>query len=51
MALAVPYRWGFNVNVNPDSPWFWWELLVDSYFAGDISEHKCQPLTVFHVLQ
>ena len=36
VALMVPYREGFSVEVEPWSDVFWWEAAVDAYFIVDI---------------
>ena len=36
IAIAVPYRTGFNITIDPGSGWFWFEVLCDIYFAFDI---------------
>ena len=36
IAIAVPYRTGFNITIEPGSGWFWFEVLCDIYFAFDI---------------
>ena len=36
VALAVPYRMGFQKDVPFDTTWFWIEVVVDVYFMLDI---------------
>jgi len=36
VAIAVPYRIGFGVDVPVASPMFWFEVFVDLYFVLDI---------------
>ena len=36
VAIAVPYRTCFDINVDTNSPWFWFEVGLDVYFAVDI---------------
>eukprot|EP01043_Picozoa_sp_COSAG02_P056564 COSAG02_NODE_6722_length_3401_cov_4.311932_1_plen_657_part_10 len=36
IAIAVPYRTGFNITIEPGSGQFWFEVVLDIYFAFDI---------------
>ena len=36
VAIAVPYRMGFEIDVPWNTTWFWIELCVDVYFMFDI---------------
>jgi len=36
IALAVPYRTGFGIDIPPYTFWFWWEAVCDVYFVFDI---------------
>lgn len=36
VAILVPYRIGFDVNVPILSPGWWWELFVNVYFIADL---------------
>lgn len=36
VAIAVPYRMGFAIEIMFDTGWFWFEAIVDVYFAFDI---------------
>jgi Ca2+-binding EF-hand superfamily protein len=36
IAMAVPYRTGFGIDIPAGSPWFWFEVCSDIYFAFDI---------------
>lgn len=36
IAVMLPYRLGFNDNVVLFSFWFWFDLMIDIYFAADL---------------
>lgn len=36
IAIAVPWRLGFDVTVAVTSVMFWWDVLIDSYFIVDV---------------
>lgn len=36
IAVAVPWRLGFDITISLDSFMFWWDVLVDMYFIADV---------------
>ena len=36
IAVAVPWRLGFDITIPVVSVMFWWDVLVDSYFIVDV---------------
>lgn len=41
----MPYQAGFSIGSDPWSTWWWFELLVDSYFVVDIGLNFRTPVT------